>query len=164
MATRNELENVLKRLHLVGCLAHLDELDGEEWLDRLVTLETEERTRRTLENRTRIAGLGSYKPLCDFDWAWPKKIDRGLVEELLTLRFMSRLHSSNEPLYSSRQFSLRYTITFMRRLTCNLLLMRKSAWMPSFPPAPISWKPPPTKYGSGSKPSIADSRSATVPA
>ena len=33
-----------------------------------MTLETEEKTRRTLENRTRVAGLGSYKELCDFDW------------------------------------------------------------------------------------------------
>jgi len=88
MATRTELENTLKQLRLVGCLARLDEIEGQEWLERLVAIETEERTRRSLENRTRIAGLGTYKALCDFDWAWPKKVDRGLVEELLTLRFL----------------------------------------------------------------------------
>ena len=86
--TRSDLENTLKRLRLVGCLARLDELEGQEWLERLVAIESEERTRRSLENRTRIAGLGSYKPLCDFDWVWPKKLDRALVEELLTLRFL----------------------------------------------------------------------------
>ncbi|MEO7594528.1 MAG: ATP-binding protein [Byssovorax sp.] len=52
-------------------------------------LETEEKTRRTLENRTRVAGLGSYKELCDFDWVWPKKVDCMLVEEFFTLRFLA---------------------------------------------------------------------------
>jgi DNA replication protein DnaC len=88
MATRSELESTLKRLRLVGCLARLDEIEGQEWLDRLVSLESEERTRRSLENRTRVSGIGSFKPLVDFDWAWPKKVDRALVEELLTLRFV----------------------------------------------------------------------------
>jgi len=87
--TRSELETTLKRLRLFGCLAHLDELQNEPWLMRLIALETEERTRRSLENRTRIAGLGSFKALCDFDWVWPKKIDRALVEELFTLRFVA---------------------------------------------------------------------------
>ncbi|WP_437632024.1 ATP-binding protein [Sorangium sp. So ce854] len=87
--TRSELEAMLKKLHLFGCLARLDELENEPWLTRLVSLESEERTRRSLENRTRIAGLGSYKALCDFDWTWPKKIDRSLVEELFLLRFVA---------------------------------------------------------------------------
>ena len=89
MATRAELEDTLKRLRLVGCLARLDEIEGQEWLGRLVAIELEERKRRSLENRTRVAGVGSYKALVDFDWSWPKKLDRVLVEELLTLRFIS---------------------------------------------------------------------------
>jgi len=88
MTIRSELEATLKKLRLFGCLARLDELENEPWLTRLVTLESEERTRRSLENRTRLAGLGSFKALCDFDWAWPKKIDRPLVEDLFTLRFV----------------------------------------------------------------------------
>jgi DNA replication protein DnaC len=89
MTTSSDLAPQLKKLRTLGCLAHLDELVNEPWLARLVTLESEERTRRTLENRTRISGLGSFKALSDFDWAWPKKLDRALVEELLTLRFIS---------------------------------------------------------------------------
>jgi DNA replication protein DnaC len=89
MTASSELEDQLKKLRLLGCLAHLDELRNEPWLARLVALESEERARRSLENRTRLAGLGSFKALCDFDWTWPKKIDRALVEELLTLRFVS---------------------------------------------------------------------------
>jgi DNA replication protein DnaC len=89
MTTSSDLAAQLKKLHLLGCLAHFDELVNEPWLARLVTLESEERTRRTLENRTRISGLGTFKALSDFDWAWPKKLDRPLLEELFTLRFIS---------------------------------------------------------------------------
>jgi DNA replication protein DnaC len=85
----SDLEAKLKKLRLLGCLAHLDELAREPWLERLITLESEERARRSLENRTRISGLGSFKPLADFDWTWPKKIDRAHVEDLFTLRFVA---------------------------------------------------------------------------
>jgi DNA replication protein DnaC len=86
---RSDLEKTLAQLRLVGCLARLDEIETEGWIERLVSIEIEERTRRSLENRTRVAGLGSYKPLCDFDWNWPKKIDRVLLEELFTLGFLA---------------------------------------------------------------------------
>jgi DNA replication protein DnaC len=39
--------------------------------------------------RCSLAGLVSFKALCDFDWAWPKKIDRMHVEDLFTLRFVA---------------------------------------------------------------------------
>ncbi len=32
--------------------------------------------------------LGRFKPRADFDWAWPKKIDREAVESALRLDFM----------------------------------------------------------------------------
>jgi DNA replication protein DnaC len=89
MTTRSELEASLKRLRLFGCLAQLDELHNEPWLVRLITLESEERARRSLENRTRIAGLGTFKPMCDFDWGWPKKIDRPLIEDIFTNRYVA---------------------------------------------------------------------------
>ncbi len=89
MTTSSDLETKLKKLRLLGCLAHLDEIANEPWLARLVTLESEERARRSLENRTRLCGLGSFKPLGDFDWTWPKKIDRAQVEDLFTLRFVA---------------------------------------------------------------------------
>ena len=89
MTSSSDLSARLKKLRLLGCLAHLDELQNEPWLTRLVTLESEERDRRSFENRTRVAGIGSFKALCDFDWAWPKKIDRMHVEELFTMRFVA---------------------------------------------------------------------------
>ena len=31
------------------------------------------------------AHIGQFKPLVDFDWAWPKRCDRVTIEELMTL-------------------------------------------------------------------------------
>jgi len=83
------IEATLHKLRLIGCLAHLDEIKHEPWLARLIAIESEERARRSLENRTRIAGLGAFKPMCDFDWKWPTKIDRSLVEDLFTNRYIA---------------------------------------------------------------------------
>ncbi len=79
----------LNHLRLYGCLARIDEIRGEPWLERVMTIEREERTRRSLVHRTHIAGVGAFKPLCDFDWAWPKGIDRAQVEDLFSLRFIA---------------------------------------------------------------------------
>jgi DNA replication protein DnaC len=89
MTTSSEVEATLKKLRLIGCMAHLDEIKDEPWLARLIAIESEERARRSLENRTRIAGLGTFKSMSDFDWKWPKKIDRLLVEDLFTNRYIT---------------------------------------------------------------------------
>jgi DNA replication protein DnaC len=89
MTTSSEIEATLKKLRLFGCMAHLDEIKDEPWLARLITIESEERARRSLENRTRIAGLGTFKSMSDFDWKWPKKIDRLLLEDLFTNRYIT---------------------------------------------------------------------------
>ncbi|MEI7607378.1 MAG: IS21-like element helper ATPase IstB [Rhodospirillaceae bacterium] len=53
-----------------------------------MTWEEEERGRRSLERRLSDAHIGRFKPLCDFDWAWPKRCDRAAVEALMTLDFI----------------------------------------------------------------------------
>lgn len=35
------------------------------------------------------ARLGTFKPLADFDWTWPKKIDRAQIEDLLRLEWLT---------------------------------------------------------------------------
>lgn len=76
------------RLGLHGLLARWDELSQEPWLDTLLGVEENERQRRSLERRIRTARLGRFKPLADFDWTWPKRIDREQVQELFSLRFL----------------------------------------------------------------------------
>lgn len=78
----------LKQLRLYGCLARVDEIRGEPWLEKVMAIEREERMRRSLVHRSHLAGVGTFKPVCDFDWAWPKTIDRAQVEDLFTLRFI----------------------------------------------------------------------------
>ena len=60
-------------LHLNGVLAHWSEVVSTDWLPQLVGWEEAERIRRSLERRLADARIGRFKPLADFDWAWPKR-------------------------------------------------------------------------------------------
>jgi DNA replication protein DnaC len=58
-------------------------------LEHLVESEQQERTRRSLERRLARSRLGRFTPMSDFDWAWPKRIDRAAVEAVLRLDFLA---------------------------------------------------------------------------
>jgi len=75
-------------LHLHGLLAHWGEAVGQDWLAPLLNWEEQERHRRSLERRLKEARIGRFKPLCDFDWSWPKRCDRAAVEALMGLDFL----------------------------------------------------------------------------
>ncbi len=75
-------------LGLHGLLLHYDSVREAEWPAWLVRVEQEERARRSLERRIRTAKLGRFKPMADFDWAWPTAIDRAQIRELFGLRFI----------------------------------------------------------------------------
>jgi DNA replication protein DnaC len=57
-------------------------------LEELARMEETERARRSLERRLRNARLGRFKAMADFQWNWPTKIDRPLIERALTLDFI----------------------------------------------------------------------------
>jgi DNA replication protein DnaC len=59
-------------------------------LEELVRAESQDRAQRSLERRLARARLGTFKPMADFDWAWPKAVDRAAVERVLTLAFLDR--------------------------------------------------------------------------
>jgi hypothetical protein len=42
----------------------------------LLAIEEDERQRRSLDRRLRAARIGTFKAIADFDWNWPKRIDR----------------------------------------------------------------------------------------
>ncbi|WP_089161456.1 ATP-binding protein [Caballeronia sordidicola] len=88
MNTPDVLQTRAHALRLYGLLAHWPDVAGEQWVAPLLQWEEDERGRRSLERRIRDAHLGSFKPLCDFDWAWPKRCDRVAVEELMSLEFI----------------------------------------------------------------------------
>jgi len=77
-----------EKLALHGLVEHWDELASEAWIERLLSIEEEERRRRSLERRVRNAKIGPFKSMCDFDWDWPAKIDREAVEDLFSLDFL----------------------------------------------------------------------------
>jgi DNA replication protein DnaC len=89
-APLEELTQRLRRLNLYGLLAHLEQLATEPSLARLLEIEESERLHRSLKRRVDNARLGTFKPMADFDYAWPKELDRALLEELLTLGFLGQ--------------------------------------------------------------------------
>jgi IstB-like ATP binding protein len=74
-----------KALGLHGLLAHWHDATAAGWLHDLIEWEEQERARRSLERRLKDAHIGRFKPLCDFDWAWPKKCDKPAIEALMSL-------------------------------------------------------------------------------
>jgi DNA replication protein DnaC len=87
MTDHDPLLERAKKLGLYGVVTHWDDVGECEWITHLLEIEEAERSRRSLERRIRNARLGRFKPICDFDWSWPAKIDREVVEEVLGLGF-----------------------------------------------------------------------------
>ena len=96
----NDLDALRARaeaLQLHGLLAHWQEacqlgtadVDTAGWVRTLLDWEEQERARRSMERRLRSAHIGRFKPLCDFDWAWPQRCDRAAIETLMSLDFLT---------------------------------------------------------------------------
>ncbi|WP_454741352.1 IS21-like element helper ATPase IstB [Cupriavidus necator] len=86
--TTETLRSRAQALRLNGLVEHWSEVDGAEWVAPLIQWEEDERAHRSLQRRIRDARLGKFKSLGDFDWKWPKRIDRAAVEELMSLAFL----------------------------------------------------------------------------
>jgi DNA replication protein DnaC len=91
------LADQLAALGLHHTSAHLDDLIAlatkKRWsatqiLEYLATQEAQERAQRSLDRRLARSRVGRFKLMADFDWAWPKKIDRDAVETTLRLEFL----------------------------------------------------------------------------
>ncbi len=76
------------KLGLYGLCAHWGEFADRDLLERIVMMEETERKKRTLERRVSESKIGAFKPLADFDWNWPSRIDREAIEDLLSLEFL----------------------------------------------------------------------------
>ena len=98
MATKkNELAQKLDELGLRWTVESLDDLVAlatqKRWgpvqvLEHIVEQELAEKRRRSLERRLKRSQIGRFRPMADFDWSWPKKIDRKLIESALALDFL----------------------------------------------------------------------------
>jgi DNA replication protein DnaC len=98
--TTTPINNLAAQLQQIGLRAIPAELDDflaratkARWsplqtLEQLAQAETGDRSRRSLERRLRLSGIRSFKPMADFDWSWPTKIERDVMERALTLDFL----------------------------------------------------------------------------
>jgi len=91
----NEQENTNKQhateLKLHGLIAHWENITDEQHtlLSQWLSWELAERKQRSLDRRLSSAKLGRFKPLTEFDWQWPSRIDQPAVQRLMQLDFLT---------------------------------------------------------------------------
>jgi DNA replication protein DnaC len=92
------LAEALKAIGLAYTATELDDLvalatkrrwNATQLLEHIVEAEQRERTQHSLQRRIDRCRLGHFKPLADFDWAWPTRIDRDAVEAAMQLDFLA---------------------------------------------------------------------------
>jgi DNA replication protein DnaC len=94
------LNDVKLRLRALGLRTASEGLDDliahatkQRWgpveiLEYITQIEEKERSKRSLERRLSFSHIGRFKPMADFDWAWPSRIEREPVESALRLEFL----------------------------------------------------------------------------
>jgi len=70
--------------------ANWSEYADAPWLKGLLESEQKERDARGLQKRIKDASVGNFKPMSEFDWNWPKEIDRDQIEDLFSLEFITK--------------------------------------------------------------------------
>ena len=102
MTTNNSLTAQLTQMGLRALPAQLDDFLAraakDRWsprqiLEHMVQEEVAERSRRSLERRLRLSGIKRFKPMADFEWTWPARIERDIIERALTLDFLPEARS-----------------------------------------------------------------------
>ena len=94
----SELVDRLRQLGLRATAAQLSDsvarATKDRWgaakvLEHVAEIEEQDRARRSLDRRLSRSRLGRFKPMADFDWSWPTKIDRDRIEAVLRLDFLA---------------------------------------------------------------------------
>lgn len=92
------LEEVLLRLRLPHTAAHLSDfiaqatsrrLGCREVIAEMCRLEANYQNDQRLQRRLADARIGRFKPLTDFDWTWPRQIDRDAIIRATQLDFLT---------------------------------------------------------------------------
>ena len=92
------LEAQLQRLHLHYIQEHYQDLAGKaaeeqrthlDYLAQLIDGEAERRENHAIKRRIRNARFPVIKTLDDFQWNWPKKINRPQIQNLFRLAFIA---------------------------------------------------------------------------
>ena len=89
--TERDLRALLRALGLTATADALDDLIAlatkKRWgplelFEHVAAIEEKDRAQRGLQRRLKRSRLERFKPMADYDWNWPKKIDRPLVESV----------------------------------------------------------------------------------
>lgn len=97
LTTSNDLARQLRQIGLQATADGLDDLLAraakQRWspaqlIEEIARSETADKAARNLKRRLQQARLGRFKPIADFDWDWPKKIGREVIERALKLDFI----------------------------------------------------------------------------
>jgi len=92
-----DLREQLERIGLTTVAAQLDDMLAhaakQRWsprqlLEQAARIEAAERAHRSLERRLRDSEIKKFKPMADFEWSWPTRIERDVIERALTLDFL----------------------------------------------------------------------------
>jgi DNA replication protein DnaC len=95
--SNNDLHSKLEKIGLRAISQNLDDFLAHattgRWsshmlLEQLSEIEADDRSRKSLERRLSLSGIQRFKPMVDFDWNWPKKIEREVIERAFTLDFI----------------------------------------------------------------------------
>ena len=96
-SNHNNLKSQLEHINLKPFAQNIDDFisraSKERWtvrkiIEEICRIESSERARLSLEIRLRFSGIGRFKPIADFNWDWPRKIDRAIIEQALSLDFI----------------------------------------------------------------------------
>jgi DNA replication protein DnaC len=82
------LYNRAQKLGLYGLLNDWQAVAGQPWLAPLLEREEVGRKQRSLERRIQHSRVGRFKPMADFDYTWPTKLDREQVADLFSLTWL----------------------------------------------------------------------------
>ena len=91
----SDLEKILKEYRLIGMLDKIGDIISDQKLLSSAKIfmdwETQQRKEKKLNLAIQNTGLkkyGKFDSIQDFDWKWPKRIDKDLVHELFNLQFI----------------------------------------------------------------------------
>lgn len=84
----NDLKEKARQLGFRSVVSNWDQYAEKDWLAPLLLAEEQERAHNASERRNREARIGQFKPISEFDWNWPQRIDREHIEELFSLQFL----------------------------------------------------------------------------
>jgi DNA replication protein DnaC len=82
------LRHIATNLDDLLATATKSRLGPTETIELLVEHEARHRSKKSLERRLARSRIGKFKSMADFEWQWPKRIDRDAIEAALRLEFL----------------------------------------------------------------------------